>query len=53
MIDSTQQQYMYTPEQRELIIIKYLGGHQGSTKADITRGLNGIISKKDNWQDRR
>ena len=39
------QQYLYTPEKREIIIINYLGGHQGSTKADITRGLKGIISK--------
>lgn len=38
-------QYLYTPEQRELIITKFLRGNQGCTKADIRRGLNGIISK--------
>jgi hypothetical protein len=40
------QQYEYTPEQRNSIIIRYMRGHQGCTKADITRGLKGIISKK-------
>ena len=39
------QQYEYTPQQRELTIIKYIRGHQGCTKSDITRGLKGIISK--------
>jgi hypothetical protein len=37
---------MYTPEQRQLVIMQYLGGHQGSTKSDIARGLRGIVSKK-------
>lgn len=40
------QQYDITPEQRHIIIIKYIKGHQGCTKADITRELNGIISKR-------
>ena len=26
--------------------MQYLGGHQGSTKSDIARGLRGIVSKK-------
>ena len=45
MVTSTQQ-YDITTQQRELIIIKYMRGHHGWTKADITRGLKGIISKK-------
>src|SRR4051794_7435788 len=45
MIASTPQ-YMYTPEQRLLIIIKYLGEHQGSTRSGITRGLKGIVAKR-------
>jgi hypothetical protein len=44
MVTSTQQ-YDITTQQRELIIIKYMRGHHGCTKADITRGLKGIISK--------
>jgi len=40
------QQYEYTSQQRELMIIKYIRAHQRCTKSDITRGLKGIISKK-------
>jgi hypothetical protein len=36
---------MYTAEHRKTMIIKYLRENQGSTKSDITRGLNGIIAK--------
>jgi hypothetical protein len=39
-------QYDITPEQSNSIIIRYIRGHQGCTKADLTRGLKGIISKK-------
>jgi hypothetical protein len=40
------QQNLYTPQQREIIIINFIKGNQGCTKADITIGLKGIISKK-------
>ena len=40
------QQYDITNQQRHIIIVKYIKGHQGCTKADMTRGLGGIISKK-------
>src|SRR5215211_5827571 len=40
------QQYDITNQQRHIIIVKFIKGHQGCTKADMTRGLSGIISKK-------
>src|SRR5918995_3220973 len=40
------QQFNITNERREYEITKYIRINQGCTKANITRGLQGIISKK-------
>jgi DNA-binding MarR family transcriptional regulator len=40
------EQFNFTDPRREYKIIDYIRSHQGCTKADITRDLQGIISKK-------
>lgn len=40
------QQFEITPHQREQMVINYISEHLGCTRADITRGLENMISKK-------
>jgi hypothetical protein len=46
MVALSTQQYDITNQQRHIIIAKYIRGHQGCTKANMTKELAGIISKK-------
>jgi hypothetical protein len=50
MILMNRQQSIITDEGQDIKILRYIRSNLGCTRADITRGLEGTVLKKDNRQ---